>query len=137
MRHHFDAVVVGTGIAGLTCAIHLKKAGLDVVVMTKESRISESNTFYAQGGIIAAKDDDNPTLLREDVLNAGCSYNRIDAVDYFAKYGPPLVFDFLVDEVGIEFSASEGGNIDYTEEAAHSVRRIVHFEDHTGDKIED
>jgi len=137
MRHHFDAVVVGTGIAGLTCAIYLKKAGLDVVMMTKESRVSESNTFYAQGGIIAAKDDDSPTLLRDDILQAGCSYNRIDAVDYFVKYGPPLVFDFLVDEVGIQFSTSETGNIDYTEEAAHSVRRIVHYEDHTGDKIED
>lgn len=137
MRHHFDAVVVGTGISGLTCAIYLKKSGLDVVVMTKESKISESNTFYAQGGIIAAKEDDSPGLLREDILQAGCSYNRLDAVDYFVKYGPPLVFDFLVDEVGIQFSTAENGNIDYTEEAAHSIRRIVHFEDHTGDKIEE
>ena len=137
MRYNYDAVVVGTGIAGLTCAIYLKKSGLDVVVMTKESRISESNTFYAQGGIIAAKDDDSPELLREDILQAGCSYNRIDAVDYFAENAPPLVFDFLVDEVGIRFSTSEDGKIDYTEEAAHSRRRIVHFEDHTGDKIEE
>lgn len=137
MRHYVDAVVVGTGIAGLTCAIYLKKAGLDVAVMTKESRISESNTFYAQGGIIAAKDDDTPDLLREDILQAGCSYNRIDAVEHFAKNGPPLVFDFLVKDVGIQFSTSEEGSIDFTEEAAHSIRRIVHFEDHTGDKIED
>ncbi len=136
MRHHFDAVVVGTGIAGLTCAIYLKKAGLDVVVMTKESRISDSNTFYAQGGIIAAKDDDSAVLLKQDILQAGCSYNRIDAVDYFTKYGPPLVFEFLVNEVGIQFSKSKEGIIDYTEEAAHSIRRIVHYEDHTGDKIE-
>jgi L-aspartate oxidase len=39
--------------------------------------------------------------------------------------------------VGIQFSKSEEGKIDYTEEAAHSTRRIVHYEDHTGDKIED
>lgn len=136
MRHYFDAVVVGTGIAGLTCAIHLKKSGLDVVVMTKESQICETNTFYAQGGIIAYKEDDTPVLLREDILQAGCSYNRIEAVEYFSKFGPPLVFDFLINEVDIQFSKSGTGEIDYTEEAAHSIRRIVHFEDHTGDKIE-
>ncbi len=137
MRHYYDAVVVGSGIAGLTCAIHLKQSGFDVIVMTKNSRISESNTFYAQGGIIAAREGDSPSLLRNDVLQAGCSYNRSDAVNYFAAYGPPLVFDFLVSMVGIDFSTSEDGKIDYTEEAAHSVRRIVHFEDHTGDKIEE
>jgi L-aspartate oxidase len=61
----------------------------------------------------------------------------MEAVDFFVNSGPPLVFDFLVDEVGIQFSRSEEGKIDYTEEAAHSKRRIVHYEDHTGDKIED
>ncbi|HOP63796.1 MAG TPA: L-aspartate oxidase [Spirochaetota bacterium] len=136
MRHYYDAVVVGSGIAGLTCAIYLKMSGFDVIVMTKNSDISETNTFYAQGGIIAAKEDDSPSLLRDDVLQAGCSFNRTDAVNYFASYGPQLVFDFLVKLAGIEFSISEDGNIDYTEEAAHSVRRIVHYEDHTGDKIE-
>jgi len=136
MRHYYDAVVVGSGIAGLTCAIYLKMSGFDVIVMTKNSDISETNTFYAQGGIIAAKEDDSPSLLRDDVLQAGCSFNRTDAVNYFASYGPQLVFDFLVKLAGIEFNLSEDGNIDYTEEAAHSVRRIVHYEDHTGDKIE-
>jgi L-aspartate oxidase len=136
MRHYFDAVIVGTGIAGLTCAIHLKKAGLDVVVMTKEAQICESNTFYAQGGIIAFKEDDTAVMLRDDILKAGCSYNRVEAVEYFSKFAPRLVFDFLVDEVGIQFSKSETGDLDYTEEAAHSIRRILHFEDHTGDKIE-
>lgn len=137
MRHYYDAVVVGSGIAGLTCAIYLKQYGFDVIVMTKNSKINETNTFYAQGGIVAAKDGDSPTLLKNDILQAGCSYNRIDAVNYFASYGPPLVLDFLVNGAGIEFSMSDDGRIDYTEEAAHSVRRIVHYEDHTGDKIEE
>ncbi len=137
MRHYYDAVVVGSGLAGLTAAINLKKSGLNVVVMTKESKISETNTFYAQGGIIASKDDDSADLLRNDLLRAGSGHNNLIAVDFFVKHGPPLVFDFLVDEVGIQFSRSEEGLIDYTEEAAHSSRRIVHYEDHTGDKIED
>ncbi len=137
MRHYYDAVVIGTGISGLTCAINLKRAGLDVIVMTKNSRINECNTNYAQGGIVAARDEDTPMLLRDDILNAGCSYNRTDAVEYFIQNGPQMVFDFLVDDVGIQFSLARDGSLDYTEEAAHSIRRILHFEDHTGDKIED
>lgn len=137
MRHYYDAVVIGTGISGLTCAIHLKRAGLDVIVMTKNSKINDCNTNYAQGGIIAAREGDTPQMLRDDVLNAGCSYNRMDAVDFFVNNGPQMVFDFLINEAGIQFSKSDDGTVDYTEEAAHSIRRIVHFEDHTGDKIED
>lgn len=137
MRHYYDAVIVGTGLAGLTCAIYLKKENLNVLVMTKESKINETNTFYAQGGIIASKDDDSAELLHNDLLRAGSGYNNREAVNFFVKHGPPLVFDFLVDEVGIQFSKSEEGKIDYTEEAAHSKRRIVHYADHTGDKIED
>ncbi len=137
MRHYYDIVIAGSGLAGLTCAIHLKKKGFRVVVMTKETKINETNTFYAQGGIIASRDDDSAELLRNDLLRAGSGYNNLEAVDFFVKQGPPLVFSFLVDEVGIQFSKSEEGKIDYTEEAAHSSRRIVHYEDHTGDKIED
>ncbi|MFO7922767.1 MAG: L-aspartate oxidase [Bacteroidales bacterium] len=136
MRHYFDVVVVGTGLAGLTCATYLRKAGIDVAVMTKESKINETNTFYAQGGIIASTDDDSAELLRSDLLRAGSGYNNLEAIDFFVRNGPPLVFDFLVNEAEIEFSLSEEGKIDYTEEAAHSKRRIVHYEDHTGDKIE-
>ncbi|MGF1586297.1 MAG: FAD-dependent oxidoreductase, partial [Bacteroidales bacterium] len=137
MRHFYDVVIVGSGLAGLTCAIYLKKSGIHVVVMTKETAINETNTLYAQGGIIASRDGDSGELLRNDMLRAGSGYNNLEAVDFFVNNGPPLVFDFLVDEVGIQFSRSEEGKIDYTEEAAHSKRRIVHYEDHTGDKIED
>ncbi|HPD78448.1 MAG TPA: FAD-dependent oxidoreductase, partial [Spirochaetota bacterium] len=51
MRHYYDTIVIGSGIAGLTSAIYLKKFGLDVIVLTKNSNLTESNTYYAQGGI--------------------------------------------------------------------------------------
>ncbi len=136
MRHFYDAVVIGTGISGLTCAIHLKKKGLNVAVMTKEKAAHESNTYYAQGGIVAARDGDSADALEKDILKAGCSYNRREAVNYFSENAPSLVFDFLVNEVGIDFNRSEDGSFHYTGEAAHSMRRVLHFEDHTGDKIE-
>lgn len=53
MQKVYDALVIGTGIAGLSCAIYLKEAGYDVAVITKTDDVSECNSFQAQGGIIA------------------------------------------------------------------------------------
>jgi L-aspartate oxidase len=82
MRYHYESIVAGSGIAGLTCAIHLKKAGVDVVVLTKNNAPHESNTFYAQGGIVAACPADTPEKLEHDILIAGCDYNNIEAVKH-------------------------------------------------------
>ena len=136
MKKKFDVIIIGSGIAGLSSAIYLKENGLDVAVLTKEKELAETNTNYAQGGIIAWKKGDSPQKLKQDILTAGCNYNNIEAVELFAKRGPGLVFDFFIDKVGMEFSKTTNGNLDYTEEAAHSNRRVLHFEDHTGDKIE-
>jgi len=136
MRKHFDLLIAGTGIAGLTAAITAKEAGLNVLVITKEDRIEESNTNYAQGGIIAWKKDDSPESLEKDIFAAGCNFGKQEAIKAFSQEAPSLVFDFLVDKAGVSFSRNSQGEYDYTEEAAHSTRRILHFEDHTGDAIE-
>lgn len=136
MRKKFDVIIIGTGIAGLTCAIHCKEQGVNVLVITKENQINETNTNYAQGGIIAAKKGTDTENLEKDILKAGCFYNNNEAVAYFAKEAPQLVFDFLIEEIGIQFSKTAQGELDYTGEAAHSSRCILHFEDHTGDTIQ-
>jgi len=136
MRTRHDAIVAGTGIAGLTAAIRCREAGLDVLVITKQDRVEESNTNYAQGGIIAWREGDSPEALARDVMEAGCRFNSAEAVKRFSEKAPRLVFDFLIDRVGAAFSRNSRGEYDYTEEAAHSERRILHFEDHTGDSIE-
>jgi L-aspartate oxidase len=135
MQKVYDVLVVGTGIAGLSCAIYLKEAGLDVAVITKTDEACECNSFLAQGGIIAWNPEDDPKLLYKDILEAGCYYNNTAAVKMLSETGPKQVFDFLIDKIGIKFSTNDSGELDYTEEAAHSKRRILHFEDHTGDEI--
>ncbi len=135
MRRTFDVIVVGTGIAGLSAAIHCREAGLDVAVLGKSERMDESNTNYAQGGIIARREGDSADKLEEDVLAAGCRLNNRRASRLLAEEGPGLVFDFLIDKIGVQFSRDESGRLDYTEEAAHSARRILHYEDHTGEAI--
>lgn len=136
MRMIYDVIIVGTGIAGLSAAAFLKDSGLKVVVITKEKDIAETNTNYAQGGIIAWKKGDNKADLKNDLFNAGAKYNFTDAVELFAEEGPELVFDFFINKIGMEFNHTSKGELDYTEEAAHSTRRILHYADHTGEKIE-
>jgi L-aspartate oxidase len=135
MRRTFDVIVLGTGIAGLSAAIHCKEAGLDVAVLSKSDRPEESNTNYAQGGIVAWREGDSADKLNEDILTAGCQFNNRRAARLLAEEGPRLVFDFLIDRVGVQFSRDESGRLDYTEEAVHSERRILHYEDHTGEAI--
>jgi L-aspartate oxidase len=136
MEKYFDVIIIGTGVAGLSAAIFLKESGLDVVVLTKEDNIEETNTNYAQGGIIAWKKGDSRENLVQDILTAGRNYNNLEAVHLIADQGPQLVFDFFIDKLGIKFSRTSEGELDYTEEAAHSDRRVLHYEDHTGEKIQ-
>ena len=137
MRYQYEYVVVGSGVAGLTCAIYLQLAKKKVVVLSKSDNFNDCNSHYAQGGIIAAKADDTPKMLSDDIFLAGANFNNKEAVEFFSNNGPQLVFDFLIDKAGIEFSKNDNGEIDYTEEAAHQVRRILHYKDHTGEIIQE
>ena len=136
MRKRYNAIIIGCGAAGLSCAAHLRMKGLTVAVLSKTGDLSQSNSFCAQGGIIAYNPKDDPKLLAKDIENAGCRYNNREAVVFFSENGPKIVFDFLIDKAGVEFSRNESGEIDFTEEAAHSIRRIAHYRDLTGESIE-
>ena len=47
-----DVLIIGSGIAGSIAALRLADAGIHVVIATRSTNPEESNTFYAQGGII-------------------------------------------------------------------------------------
>ncbi|POR03025.1 hypothetical protein AU468_05565 [Alkalispirochaeta sphaeroplastigenens] len=136
MRRVYDALIAGCGIAGLSCAIRLKESGLSVVVITKEDDPLETNTRYAQGGVVSACPDDSEGLLRDDIIRAGGGYNRRDAVELFAREAPELVQDFLVGRVGARLAETGEGVLHYTGEAAHSVRRVAHDNDRTGKTLQ-
>ena len=69
-EHEFDLLVLGSGIAGTTAAITAAARGLRVGVLSKEPEIAESNTWYAQGGIVGPSDEDTPELLENDRCGA-------------------------------------------------------------------
>lgn len=132
-----DVLVIGCGIAGAAAALEAAKAGLRTVVITKETHAQETNTLYAQGGIVSFAPDDQPELLKEDVLEAGDYVGDPAAVDVLVGDGPRLVQETLIDKLKIPFTRSSPDVLDFAQEAGHSRRRILHVEDATGRTIED
>jgi L-aspartate oxidase len=135
-RPFFDVLVIGTGISGLCCAIAAAEKGKTVAVISKEKDMIESNTYYAQGGIVESSDADSPELLYRDILRAGAGLNNVSAVRYVAKEGPGLVREYLVQKAKVPFTRTDTGELARTQEAVHSVRRILYAEDSTGKAIE-
>jgi L-aspartate oxidase len=136
-RHYCDVLIIGTGIGGLSAAIAASEAGLDVIVITKEQDLEESNTYHAQGGIVCRGADDSPELLINDVIEAGDGISNPEAVELLAFVGPVKVEEFLVKKIGVPFSKADDGTFEYAQEGNHSRRRILHSMDTTGRAIEE
>lgn len=118
-----DFIVIGSGVAGLRAAIALAEAGAQVTVLTKD-KASESNTEYAQGGVaVVLSDDDRAELHEGDTLIAGAGLCDERAVETLVTEGTRYIKQLI--EWGTEFD-KEGGNLVFTQEAAHSRRRILH-----------
>ncbi len=135
-RCEFDILIIGAGIAGLSAAITAAEQGLSVGILTKEQDPTESNTRYAQGGIVGPSAEDSIDLLVKDILFAGDQMNFADSVRLVAEEGPNLVESFLVEKVGVPFTKDKDGKPALAREAAHSVRRIFYAQDQTGNAIE-
>lgn len=122
MKTSYDVLIVGTGIAGLSAALALPKS-LSVLIVSKDYAW-ECNTFYAQGGVAVAKDDNDIPLHINDTLDAGAGHCNLEAVKVLCSEGP-LVIQRLIN-MGFNFDKDEHGNLLYTKEAAHSTNRILH-----------
>jgi L-aspartate oxidase len=132
-----DVLVIGSGLAGCSCALAAARGGARVVMVTKGAKPEESNTGEAQGGIIYEGQGDSPELLSADIIAAGAGLCDLAAVDLLSREGPRLVRDVLIDVAGVPFDRSPSGELHLTAEAAHSLPRIVHHADDTGRAIEE
>jgi L-aspartate oxidase len=133
----FDVLILGCGIAGASAALAAAKGGLRVAVVTKAANPEESNTFYAQGGIVSLGNHDYPESLKKDIIEAGDGISNPEAVDILAEEAKGLVEGILIGELKIPFSRSAPDKLDYAQEAGHSRRRILHVQDSTGRTIEE
>lgn len=135
-RGHYPALIIGTGIAGLTAAFTLAAAGIKVLLVTKATDPSDCNTGLAQGGIIYQGEDDSPAKLIDDIIRAGAGISNEEAVQFLATEGPKVVKQLLLENVHVPFNTTDEGELDLTQEGAHSLPRIIHVGDATGRAIE-
>jgi L-aspartate oxidase len=133
-----DVLVIGSGLGGLAAAWEAAKRGCEVTLMTRMSNPEESNTYWAQGGIIYRGRDERPEQLVEDILVAGAGLSSPEAASLLSHEGPRLVKEVLIEELHVPFDPSPEfpGELDLTSEAGHSIPRIIHFKDRTGFSIE-
>jgi len=138
-RIETDCLVIGSGIAGATCALMLAKSGIKVTLITKRPDLTATNTNRAQGGIVYKGENDSPELLKKDIMRAGKEFNSKKAVDFLAVNGPDVVKEVLIDELHVNFTHLKGAeeeDFDLTREAAHCLNRILYSADYTGHEIE-
>ncbi|MFR9776633.1 L-aspartate oxidase [Micromonospora sp. MS34] len=119
-----DVIVVGSGVAGLTAALHLREAGLHVTVVTKVD-MDEGSTRWAQGGIAAVLDpSDTPAAHAYDTEVAGVGLCDPAAVRVLVEEGPTRLRELM--RLGAEFDRNPDGSLMLTREGGHRADRIVH-----------
>ena len=132
-----DVLVIGSGVAGLSYALHTaaKRPDLNILVLTKTNE-DETNTKYAQGGVAAVFDADKDSYQKhiDDTLIAGDGLCNPSIVDIVVKEGPDRMREII--EWGTEFDKESDGDYKLGKEGGHSENRILHYKDVTGKEIE-
>lgn len=126
-----DVLIVGSGCAGLYCAMHLpphKK----IMVITKTTA-DESDSYLAQGGICTLRDENDFDSFFEDTLKAGHYENDRESVTIMINSSQDVIKDLV--NIGVDFNKNSDGSFDYTREGAHSRKRILYHKDITGKEI--
>lgn len=136
-RNVFDALIIGSGIAGLTCAIKLAESGKSVGIVTREKEPEKTNTYWAQGGVVYSQkiwEDENS--LVEDIDAASSRTANLEAAKLMAERSPEILEEIFLKKANTEFDRDEKGSLLFTKEAAHSKARIIYKGDYTGKAIQ-
>ncbi len=136
-QDQYDVLVIGSGCAGLGLALRLSERH-QVAVLSKTG-LTESNTFYAQGGVSAVTDKlDSVEAHVTDTLQAGAGLCDPEIVRFVVEQGTECV-RWLMDQ-GVDFTRATSGEsetgLHLTREGGHSHRRVLHVADATGRAIE-
>ena len=125
-----DVLIVGSGVAGLYCALNLPREKSIIVVTKNKARRSDS--YLAQGGICVLRDEDDYDSFYEDTMKAGHYENNPDSVHIMIHSSQDVIADLV--SFGVRFEKN-GEEFVYTREGAHSHQRILFHEDETGKEI--
>src|SRR5690554_6530761 len=131
LHHHHDVLIIGSGAAGLTLALHM--ARIARVAILSKGAINEGSTWFAQGGIAAVLDDqDSVEDHVADTLVAGSGLCHADAVRFTVERSRSAI-NWLIEQ-GVDFTR-EAESYHLTQEGGHSHRRIIHSADATGKAV--
>lgn len=135
-QYSYDVLIIGSGAAGLTAALHLAPTAR-IAVLSK-NQLSSGSTFYAQGGIAAVLDDtDTVEEHVKDTLIAGAGLCHEDIVRFTVENSRQSI-QWLVDQ-GVPFTRNQNNEMHaefhLTQEGGHSRRRIIHAADATGQAV--
>ncbi len=125
-----DVLIVGSGVAGLYCALNLPEEK-SIVVLTKD-KAHRSDSYLAQGGICVLRDEADYDAFYEDTMKAGHYENDPDSVRTMIRCSGDVISDLV--SLGVRFER-DGEEFVYTREGAHSAARILFHEDETGKEI--
>ena len=126
-----DVLIVGSGCAGLYCAMHIPH-NKKILIITK-SDVPSSDSYLAQGGICVLRDDKDYDSFFEDTMKAGHYENDRDSVSIMINSSREVIDDLV--SYGVDFDKNEDGSFNYTREGAHSRKRILFHKDITGKEI--
>jgi len=132
-QHECDVLVVGSGIAGLTAALDASRTR--TVALVTKARLTETNTWYAQGGIAGADGEaDSVELHLADTLVVGAGLCDEAVVRAVVGEAPEALAELQA--LGVQFDVGEGGEVELAREGGHSLPRVLHSGDATGAAIQ-
>lgn len=136
----YSAIIIGSGVAGLYLALKLErqKSLNDGILIITKSKLNESNSRLAQGGIVAVLPEnkmDSISLHVSDTIRSGCGLTDFNVAKFISQNSAHVIQDLL--NIGVDFDKIDTNKLSFTLEGAHTIPRILHAGgDATGDKIE-
>ena len=125
---HYDVLIVGAGLAGLTVALSLPEQ-FKIALLAKQD-LNTCSSNMAQGGIAAVLDpQDTVDEHVQDTLVAGAGLCHVENTTHILSHAAQAI-DWLC-QFGVPFTYHDQ-NLHLTREGGHGQRRIVHAADHTG-----
>ena len=130
MKDKYDVIIVGAGVAGLNCALHLPRD--KQILLICKGNAEKSDSYLAQGGICVLKSEEDYEGYFEDTMKAGHYENRKESVDIMIRSSRKVIDDLIL--YGVDFE-NDHGSLIFTREGGHSTPRILFHEDATGKEI--
>ena len=135
MQVHFDTLIIGSGLAGITLALNLANTQ-KIAIVTKRT-LFDSASNWAQGAIAAAlSTEDSPEKHIQDTLVAGAGLCDETITKYVVEHGPNAIQWLISQQVDFTKDAQNETGYHLTREGGHSVRRVIHINDATGQAVQ-